>query len=99
MLLEEVRKLLFVADHQQYHIGSYPLLYEGMELLMVQAGVMEKGVMNWSANMICLIPTILIAVIVYFALVIKLKAVTQDELKAMPKGATIVRLAKKIHLL
>ena len=50
-------------------------------------------------NVICLIPTILVAVIVYFALVIKLKAVTQDELKAMPKGATIVRLAKKIHLL
>ena len=74
-------------------------VYEGMELLMVQIGVMEKGNMNWSGNVICLIPTILVAVIVYFALVIKLKAVTQDELKAMPKGATIVRLAKKIHLL
>ena len=74
-------------------------VYEGMELLMVQIGVMEKNVMNWTGNVICLIPTIFIAIIVYFALVIKLKAVTQDELKAMPKGATIVRLAKKIHLL
>ena len=75
------------------------LVYKGMELLMVEIGAMEKGVMNWSSNMICLIPTILIAVMVYFALVIKLKAVTQDELKAMPKGATVVKLAKKIHLL
>ena len=75
------------------------LVYEGMKLLMVQIGAMEKGVMNWSANMICLIPTILVAVIVYFAFVIKLKAVTEDELKAMPKGTAILRLAKKIHLL
>ena len=74
-------------------------VYEGMELLMIQVGVMEKNVMNWTGNVICLIPTIFIAIIVYFALIIKLKAVTQDELKAMPKGATIVRMAKKIHLL
>ena len=75
------------------------LVYEGMELLMVQIGMMEKEVLNWSANVICLIPSILVAVIVYFALVIKLKAVTQDELKAMPKGALLVKVAKKIHLL
>lgn len=74
-------------------------VYEGMEYLLVQLGMVEKDVMNWSANVICLIPAILIAIIVYFALIIKLKAVTQDELKAMPKGAGLVKVAKKIHLL
>lgn len=75
------------------------LVYEGMELLLVSLGVMEQGVLNWTGNVICLIPAILLAVIIYFALILKFKAVTQNELKAMPKGGTLVRVATKLHLL
>jgi stage V sporulation protein B len=49
-------------------------------------------------NIICLIPSLLIAVIVYFMLVIKLGAVSKNELKTMPKGRVLVRIAEKLHL-
>ena len=49
-------------------------------------------------NIICLIPSLLIAVIVYFMLVIKLGAVSKNELKTMPKGHVLVRIAEKLHL-
>lgn len=49
-------------------------------------------------NIICLIPALLAAVIVYFMLVIKLGAVSKNELKTMPKGHVLVRVAEKLHL-
>ena len=49
-------------------------------------------------NIICLIPSLLAAVIVYFMLVIKLGAVSKNELKTMPKGHVLVRVAEKLHL-
>jgi len=41
----------------------------------------------------------LIAVVIYFALVVRLGAVSREELRAMPKGAALVRMAEKLHLL
>ena len=73
--------------------------YEGMELFLMAVGLLEKGTMNWGMNCICLIPTILIAVVVYFALVIKFGAINKEELTAMPKGRTLVTVAQKLHLL
>ena len=49
-------------------------------------------------NIICLIPALLAAVMVYFMLVIKLGAVSKNELKTMPKGHVLVRVAEKLHL-
>lgn len=45
------------------------------------------------------LPALLLAVIVYFAGLVVLKAVNEEELLGMPKGAKIVRLFKKIRLL
>ena len=73
--------------------------YEGMELFLITVGLLEKGTMKWGMNCICLVPTILIAVVVYFALVIKFGAINKEELTAMPKGRTLVTLAQKLHLL
>ena len=49
-------------------------------------------------NIICLVPALLVAVMVYFMLVIKLGAVSKNELKTMPKGHVLVRVAEKLHL-
>ena len=73
--------------------------YAGMNLIMVSFGMLEKGTMHWGLNCVCLIPSILIAVIVYFALIIKLGAVSRAELTAMPKGRSLVRIAEKLRLL
>jgi hypothetical protein len=55
--------------------------------------------MNWLYNCICLVPSLLVAVIVYFALIIKTGAVTSRELAAMPKGGTLLKAARKLHLI
>jgi stage V sporulation protein B len=39
------------------------------------------------------------AVIVYFVLVLKLKGITEAELRNFPKGNMLVRMAKKSKLL
>ena len=75
------------------------LVYQGMNLILVQLGMLEKGSMHWGLNCVCLVPSVLIAVIVYFALVIKFGAVSRQELNAMPKGRSLVRMAEKLYLL
>ena len=41
----------------------------------------------------------LLKVMIYFVLVIKLGAVTEEELIAMPKGRLLLRMAKKFRLM
>ena len=50
-------------------------------------------------NVIALLPAIFVAVMIYFTLVIKTGALSEEELFHIPKGTMIVRLAKKLHLL
>lgn len=52
-----------------------------------------------SSNLISLIPAVIIAVIVYFALEILLKGMSEEELRAIPKGHLLVKVAKKCRLL
>lgn len=48
---------------------------------------------------ISVIPAILIGAVVYFALLILFRGVTEKELKGFPKGYLLVRIAKKCRLL
>ena len=58
----------------------------------------EIGLTDVWINVICLIPSLLVAVLVYFILVIKLGALNKRELRAMPKGYLLLRIAEKMHL-
>lgn len=61
-------------------------VYEGMYLLT-------------EINVLSLFVAIAIAVVVYFVLLILFKGVNEDELRAMPKGYLLVRVAKKCRLM
>ncbi len=50
-------------------------------------------------NMISLAAAILVALFIYFAAVFLLGAVGEEELREMPKGAAIARMARKLKLL
>lgn len=50
-------------------------------------------------NVIALLTAILVAMIVYFILIIKLRAVNERELRAFPNGRKLVEAARKMHLL
>lgn len=61
-------------------------VYEGMYLLT-------------ESMRISVIPAILVAVAVYFVMLILMRGVTEKELRGFPKGYLIVKVAKKLHLL
>ena len=73
----------------------------------LSAGVM--GVVVWAVykgllyllriNAIATILSILIGAVVYFALMLLLKGMGEAELRRLPKGHLLVKLAKKAHLL
>jgi len=75
--------------------GVYFAADKGMVLLAEAA---QTQISQFWRNIICLIPSLTVAVIVYFMLVIKLGAVSKSELKTMPKGHVLVRIAEKLHL-
>ena len=68
-------------------------VYYGLKILL------EPHFSEYTVNIICLIPSLFIAVFVYFMLVIKLGALNKNEIKAMPKGHLLLRIAEKMHLI
>lgn len=61
--------------------------------------VYESLLMLTGSIVISAIPAIIVAVAVYFVLVILFRAVTEEELREMPKGHLLVKAARKCHLL
>lgn len=51
------------------------------------------------SNIICLAAAVLIAVPVYFVLVIKFGGLKEAEFQSLPKGRSLLRIAKKLHLM
>ena len=48
---------------------------------------------------ISLIVSIIVAVIVYAVMLLLLKGLTEEEIRKFPKGALIIKIARKVHLL
>lgn len=61
--------------------------------------VYESLLMLTGSVVVSVIPAILTAVAVYFVLLILFKGVTEEELRAMPKGHLLVKAAKKCRLM
>ena len=57
------------------------------------------GIGSYISNLIGVIFAILVAVVVYFALLLLLKTMDEEELAEMPMGRKLCALAKKMHLL
>lgn len=51
------------------------------------------------SNILALFIAVVVGVVVYFVLCVKWKALTEDELKSLPKGTFVVKIAKKMRLL
>ena len=50
-------------------------------------------------NALATIFSILVGVVVYAVVLLLLKGLTEEEIMKFPKGAALVRLAQKMHLL
>lgn len=51
------------------------------------------------ANLLALIIAMILGVILYFVLCIKWQALDEEEIRSLPKGATLVKISKKVKLL
>lgn len=51
------------------------------------------------SNAVSLGVAIFLAIIIYFVMLVLFRAVNEKELREMPKGAVLVRIAKKFHLM
>ncbi len=75
-----------------------PLVAAGV--MAVVAGLSYYGMYYLvKSNVISLLVAVVLAVMVYFALVIKCKVITEEEMSSLPKGNLIKKVAKKLHLI
>lgn len=67
------------------------------------------GIMVWATYYICnyilhsntisILFSVIAGVLVYFIALVLFNGITEDELQAIPKGAFIIRIAKKMHIM
>ncbi len=92
-----VRKAL---GYKQEVIGTFVIPTMASTCMGVGAWLVYTGLhVLTKSNIISLIPAIMVAVVIYFVLLILFKGVDETELRAMPKGYLLVRVAKKCGLL
>jgi len=66
----------------------------------VAAFLTYKGLYLWTGNnTLATLLSMLNAVIVYLALLIFMKGVEEEELEFLPKGKSIIRVLRRLHLL
>ncbi len=89
------------------HLGYQQEVIKTFLIPLVSAGLMGvvtyfayQGCMLWIGNMIASTSlAVLVALIIYFVLLIFMKGVTEEELNFVPKSDAIVRVLKKLRLL
>jgi len=84
---QEIVRTMVIPGMASVFMGAAAwAVYQGMYLLT-------------ESNIISLAPAIVVAVLIYFALLILFRGMTESELRAMPKGHLLVKAAKKMRLI
>jgi stage V sporulation protein B len=88
------------VGYRQEIMGTFVRPAMAAGIMGVAAWLVYQGIYILTDSMAtAVIPAVLIAVVVYFVMLIAVKGVSEAELKAMPKGYLLVRAAKKVHLM
>lgn len=92
-----IKKLL---DYNQEIRKTFVIPFISSIIMGLVAWLVYKGIyIVTSMNSISTAFSLFIAVIVYFALLLLLKGVTEDELYQLPKGGLLLKVARKLRLL
>jgi stage V sporulation protein B len=87
-------------DYQQEIIKTFVIPTVSAGLMGVITYFTYQGLYLLSgSNRLSVIIAILVAILVYLLLLVFLKGVEEEELASVPKGATIIRVLKRLHLL
>lgn len=98
-MLNQISLRRAVGYHQEWK-STFLLPVAAALVMGIVARIIYELVFLVSGSMrLSLIPAIGVGVIVYFVMLLVLKAMTEQELKALPKGYLIVKIAKKCRLL
>lgn len=89
-----------VAGYRQELLKTFviPTLASGIMGVVVW-GVYKGLYMLTSSRLLSVVPSIVVAVCIYFAALIGCKGVTEEELRGFPKGHLMVKIARKCRLL
>ena len=92
-----VRKYL---DYEQEVVRTYLIPLLASLFMGALAWAVYQGLyLLTSSNVLSLFPAILLGAVLYFALMILLKGLTEEEIKGLPKGHLLLRAARKMKLL
>jgi stage V sporulation protein B len=87
-------------DYQQEIIKTFVIPTVSSGLMGVITYFVYQGLyLLTDSNMLSTMIAILVAIFVYLLLLVFLKGVEEDELASIPKGGTIIRILKRLHLL
>ena len=87
-------------DYRQEVVRTFAIPLISAGLMGVATHFAYKGLIGWTGSVLTsLLLSILVAVIIYFALLIFMKGVDEDELSFIPKSKGFIRILKKMKLL
>ncbi len=86
--------------YRQELLHSFGLVFAASALMGASAWGCHRLLTSLGlGNSVSLVISLLAALVIYFAAVLLLKAVGEEELLAMPKGSALAKAARKLHLL
>lgn len=86
--------------YRQEIVKTFLIPFLASGFMGAAAWAVYEGVYMLTASMrISLIPALIIAGCVYFAMMILMRGLTEQELRGFPKGYLLVKVAKKCHLM
>ncbi|HHV11253.1 MAG TPA: polysaccharide biosynthesis protein [Clostridiales bacterium] len=87
-------------DYRQEIIKTFVVPAVSAALMGVVTGLTYWGLHNLTDSiMASLVLSILVAVVVYFIILVFLKGISEEELSRIPKGHAVVKVMKKLHML
>lgn len=92
-----VRKAL---DYHQEYRKTFMIPALSASIMGILCWLIYQGLYALTKSMkLSVIPAIIVGAGVYFLVLLLLKGVTETELRAIPKGTILIKIAKKLHLL
>lgn len=92
------------TGYKQEIVNTFLLPFWAALIMGIVAAAVYYGITwllpeGYTGNAVGLMAAVALGALVYFAMVLKLGAMTKKELQAMPKGYLIVKIAVKLHLI
>lgn len=88
------------VDYRQEILKTFVIPLSASAFMGAAAWAVYEGMFLLTNSMrISAIPAILVGACVYFAMLLVMRGITEQELRGFPKGYLLVKLAKKCHLM